>query len=223
MPSPPPATSVEGEQGRPNSPTTDHTNKYGYDIDKGDASYSGTAGLAEDGTRESEASVLGDSNSSALAHTTPLDAQSLKRPASRCSGASSDFEIPSSSRKGNDALDSKRRRINKGDNITDELEPSMVAEHLTTLQTSKYAGTSTKGKGKGKQLQREPSLDSVSTGAKAPRKKGTTKKKIDKFPPETLDIFGLGAASVSLSHRYHTRCITTTFPCTHVFGNNIRT
>jgi DNA helicase INO80 len=139
---------------------------------------------------------------SGLSYSTTLSAlrgpgkDVIKRPASAGSNSSSELEIPAAYRREKEHDSSKRRKVDRENDITDELERSISGEygapHLPRLQGSK-------GKGKGKQLQREESVESISTIPRAGRKRPVPRKKLDTFPPETLEGLGLGRSSTPLS------------------------
>jgi DNA helicase INO80 len=170
---------------QPDSPR-DYGNGYDYGVDEGryppsEGHHRHFGSGAEDVAREVEESILGHSNPLAL--TGPGLAnrrQSTKRYApGAASDGSSDLEVPSSSR-----LANKKRKLDKDDDIIDNLGHSFVGRNLKL------------GEGRGKQIQREVSLDSVPVSQKAsPRKKLGPRKKLDIFPPETLDSLGLGAST----------------------------
>ncbi|TFK41034.1 SNF2 family DNA-dependent ATPase [Crucibulum laeve] len=134
---------------------------------------------AEDAAQEFERSILGESPAVGQpfvkSKAKGKGKESNKRRApSVVSGGSSDLEVPQK-----DAIEvpaHKKRKLEKdAASVADDIERSVVDEPITdpksTLSTSKL-------KGKGKQLQREPSHDSVSLTPKPPRKKPGPKKKL---------------------------------------------
>jgi len=182
-----------------------HPNDYAYGMESGYRLSPGRdrpfGPSAEDAARDFEDSVLGHSDAPLLSSGGGRDKLKLKeaskRPASgNVSDGSSDLEIPNTFRKGLGPA-SKKRKIDKDGDITDDLERSIAGDHPSALSgASNVASALVKGKGKGKQVLREMSLDSTaSTTPKGQRKKPGPRKKIDTFPPETVELLGLGASA----------------------------
>jgi DNA helicase INO80 len=196
-PSPPPGTeslSVDDDllsTLHPDSPQ-DHDYRYGMDVGgyvpmEGRGRPFGHA--AEDAAREVEESILGHSNALALAGLGDNKPTTKRHASGAVSDGSSDLDIPIPFRKGLGPAN-KRRRLDRDDDIMDALDRAIAGQSLPlALNPFKY-----EAKGKGKQIQREVSLDSVSTAPKAPRRKPGPRTKLDTLPPETLDSLGLGAS-----------------------------
>lgn len=154
---------------------------------------------AEDVARELEESILGVSQPHPL-----LDKgkgkQSIKRPAAgTVSDRSSDLEVPSSSWRDKSGHTLKKRKVDKdAADMADELERSITGEQLPTLP--RKPALSAKAKGKAKPPPHDGSPDSISTVAKAPRKRSGPRRKLgDLLAPETLDLLGLGSTAPSVS------------------------
>jgi len=120
----------------------------------------------------------------------------IKRPASAGSNSSSDLEIPPGYRREKGSSGSKRRKVDRENDITDELERSVTGEYAGPHMSRLFGS---RGKGKGKRAQREQSIESISANPRAGRKRPAPRKKLDTFPPETLEVLGLGRGSTPLS------------------------
>jgi chromatin-remodeling ATPase INO80 len=204
-PSPPPPLSIEDDLlSTIHNGSPQHPNDYVYGMESG---YRISPGRdrpfdpsAEDAARDFEDSVLGHNDALLPSSLGTRDKGKIKevskRPASGDSDGSSDLEVPTTFRKGLGPAN-KKRKIDKDGDITDDLERSITGEHPNTLSNaSNVASVHARGKGKGKQVQREMSLDSMaSTTPKGQRKKPGPKKKLDTFPPETVELLGLGASA----------------------------
>jgi DNA helicase INO80 len=184
------------------SPMGEHVNGYDYAMDGGDFDptddghhYNFGPG-AEDAARELEESLLGASHrlsGSGLRDKGKSKGVGKRQALDAASDASSDLEIPMSYRKDRGGYANKRRKVEKGIyDITDDLERSVTVDHL-----SKYPGSISRVRGKVQQ--RELSYDSVSATPKVPRKKFGPRKKLDTFPPETLELLGLASGPTSIS------------------------
>jgi chromatin-remodeling ATPase INO80 len=156
--------------------------------------YPSIADINDDVYRPEE-SALGQIRPAARKRSKP--GEGLKRSAS---DVDSEFGSFSALRKEATGSANKKRKLDAQDgDMTDDVDYHAAGEYAPLLlHAMKLAGASGKGKGK---LQRERSIDSVSTttNTKATRKRQPARRRLDAFPPETLDALGLGNASASLS------------------------
>lgn len=140
-----------------------------------------------DAARELEESVLGAAPTSGR----PSHKDGRKRAAtSGLSDASSDFDVPSESRRNGDVVQSKKRKLEADDDITEELERSIAGDEPQSISAAISRKSSVaKGKGRGR-MTPVPAASELSMGKI--RKKPGPKKKGDLF---TLRMQELGPPS----------------------------
>jgi DNA helicase INO80 len=198
-PSPPPVLhrNVMGD-GRPSnyrplSPMTGQVNGYDYNVDGSYAHMNMSLGPgAEDVAHDVEDSHLGD----AIRVLQSRGRGTMKRHAfGTVSEGSSDHENSHLNVDGAPA--NKRRRVGAvgASDITEDLERSIAADHLT-VSALKVLGVKVKGKGK-LVPQREMSYDSISVTPSARRRRVGPRRKLDHLPPERFDLLGLAHAGGS--------------------------
>ncbi|TDL28392.1 hypothetical protein BD410DRAFT_780893 [Rickenella mellea] len=176
------------------SPTSEFqaSNELGLDLG-GQASPSQSyihdyAAGAEDAARELEDNVLG----------APHDHErhsrgAKKREAAALSDASSDFEVPAISKRDQDGLATKKRKLDSEmDDITDELERSIATDKVAPALTGKKGG---RGRGKGA----TPILSGVSLDGAKVRKRPGPRKKGELFSLKGHDLLGPPSVSGSLA------------------------
>lgn len=170
--------------------------EHGYENDPSNRRSFRSTNAAEDAARELEESVLGPGKGKGKA-------KDPKRPASRgaSEASSSDLEVPVDPKK----HASKKRKLSKpGGDITADLERSIADDQRSVASTQDTVrlmpATKGRGKGKGKQvLQREQSMDSISTTPKAARKRPGPRRKADTLPPHTQEHLGIGSIAASVA------------------------
>lgn len=146
----------------------------------------GRNGGGADAANELEESLLGN-RGKGKARKRPADDDS--------SDESSEADVPIALRHGPQI---KRRKLAKGPAPMESHTHTIYPESMASMTGTIPLNISKRGKGKGRGLQREDSIDSISTPRG--RKKGGPKKRMDALPPHTLEAVGLGgSASASVS------------------------
>ncbi|TFK57143.1 hypothetical protein OE88DRAFT_1715887 [Heliocybe sulcata] len=122
--------------------------------------------------------------------------------AAEASDSGSELDVPLSNRFEREGHAAKKRRIDRDmEDITEDVERSINEDLRRDLQDPSASSLSisaapAKGKGKGKQAAQG---DLSTDGGKVSRKKPGPKRKLDALPPHTLELLGVGPASISAS------------------------